>query len=134
MDDKFEEVEIYNSINELEIGQVCSILEDNDIPYVRKDDGIGSYMGIYMGVSYQPKRIYVNKKDYEKALKLIPFSSEEESEINEVQEDAKEENIDDENQDQENSNNNTRKTINIIAKIIFYIIVLVIIGGFIMLL
>ena len=71
MDDKFEEIEIYNSINEFEIGQVCSILEENDIPYVRKDDGIGSYMGIYMGVSYQPKRIYVNKKDYEKEIESL---------------------------------------------------------------
>lgn len=65
------EVEIFSSSNEYEINQVCSILIDNNIPFIRKDYGSGSYMNIYFGQSIQDKKIFVNEDCYEKALELI---------------------------------------------------------------
>ncbi len=65
------EIEIFSSSNENEINQVCSILSDNNIPFLRKDYGSGSYMNIYFGQSIQDKKIFVNEECYEKALELI---------------------------------------------------------------
>ena len=65
------EVEIFSSSNEYEIAQVCSILSDNNIPFIRKDYGSGSYMNIYFGQSIQDKKIFVNEDCHEKALELI---------------------------------------------------------------
>lgn len=66
-----EEILIFSGINENEVNQVCAVLADNEIPFIRRDDGSGSYMTIYMGFSIQEKRIFVLKKDYEKAEKLV---------------------------------------------------------------
>lgn len=65
------EVEIFSSSNEYEINQVCSILNDNNIPFIRKDYGSGSYMNIYFGQSIQDKKVFVNEDYYNKALELI---------------------------------------------------------------
>lgn len=65
------DVELFSSILENEIKQVCSLLEDNKIPFVRKDYGSGSYMNLYYGESLQEKKIFVNKKDYDKALEIV---------------------------------------------------------------
>lgn len=65
------EIELFSSSNEYEINQICSVLTENNIPFIRKNDGSGSYMNLYMGQSIQEKRILVNKKDYEKAMELI---------------------------------------------------------------
>lgn len=65
------EVEIFSSSNEYEINQVCSILGDNNIPFIRKDYGSGSYMNIYFGQSIQDKKVFVNEDCYDKALELI---------------------------------------------------------------
>ena len=65
------EVEIFSSSNEYEINQVCSILSNNNIPFIKKDYGSGSYMNIYFGQSIQDKKIFVNEDCYEKALELI---------------------------------------------------------------
>lgn len=83
------EVEIFTSSNEYEINQVCAILTDNNIPFVRKDDGSGSYINIYMGQSFQEKRIFVSKRDYNKSLELISvFTS---NDINTEEEQVEEE-------------------------------------------
>ena len=37
MEQEKNEVEIFSSSNEYEINQVCSILVDNNIPFIRKD-------------------------------------------------------------------------------------------------
>lgn len=65
------EVEIFSSSNEYEISQVCSILDDNNIPFIRKDYGSSSYMNIYFGQSIQEKKIFVHEDYYDKALELI---------------------------------------------------------------
>lgn len=68
---EFEEILLFSSLNDYQINEVCAMLTENNIPFIRKDDGVGSYMNLYMGHSYQEKRIFVSKKDYNKALKLI---------------------------------------------------------------
>ena len=71
MEQEKKEVEIFSSSNEYEINQVCSILDDNNIPFIRKDYGSGSYMNIYFGQSIQEKKIFVNEYCSDKALELI---------------------------------------------------------------
>lgn len=65
------EIQLFSSLNEYEVQMVCSMLEENNIPYVRRDNGSGSYMNLYMGQSIQEKRIFVSKEDYEKSLEII---------------------------------------------------------------
>ena len=65
------EVQLFSTINEYEIDEVCAVLSDNNIPYIRKDDGTGSYINLYMGQSIQEKRVFVRQKDYDKSLELI---------------------------------------------------------------
>ena len=62
---------VFSTIDELEIQQVCAILERNNIPYIRRDSGSGSYINLYMGQSIQEKNVYINEKDYDEAIKLI---------------------------------------------------------------
>lgn len=71
MEEDKNEVEIFSSSNEFEINQVCAILGDNNIPFIRKDYGSGSYMNIYFGQSIQDKKVFVNEDCYDKALELI---------------------------------------------------------------
>lgn len=73
MEGKQEEIEtqLFSTSNEYEINQICSILTENNIPFIRKNDGSGAYMNLYMGQSIQEKRIFVNKKDYDKSIELI---------------------------------------------------------------
>lgn len=90
MEEKKEEIEkqLFSTSNEYEINQICSMLTENNIPFLRKNDGSGSYMNLCMGQSIQEKRIFVSKKDYDKSIELIsPFIS---NEIN-VKEDINEE-------------------------------------------
>lgn len=62
---------VYSSSNEHDILLAISILKDNNINFIRKDSGSGSYMNIYMGQSIQEKTLYVNTNDYYKALDLL---------------------------------------------------------------
>ena len=50
---------------------IGDLLEDNNITYIRKDLGCGSYLNILMGQSYSTKQILVSEQDYEKAKELI---------------------------------------------------------------
>ena len=70
-EDQISEVLLFSSVNESEINQVCAILNDNEIPFIRRDGGSGSYMTIYMGFSLQEKSIFVSDKDLEKAQELV---------------------------------------------------------------
>lgn len=65
------EIEVYNSTNEIEIEQICTLLKENDIICVRKDDGSGDYIKIVYGVNNNVKRIFVSENDYKKSLELI---------------------------------------------------------------
>lgn len=88
---EYEEMQLFSSLNDYQINEVCVILTENNIPFVRKDNGAGSYMNLYMGHSLQEKRIFVNKKDYNKAHELISVITD----INEdetIEEGPKEEN------------------------------------------
>lgn len=81
MEKEILEMQLFTSADEYIIEQVCAILEKNNIPFIKRTDGSGSYINISMGQTVQDKRIFVNKEDYEKALKLIePFTLQEENE------------------------------------------------------
>lgn len=94
MEQEKNEVEIFSSTNEYEINQVCAILKDNDIPFIRKDYGSGSYMNIYFGQSIQEKKIFVNEDCSDKAVELIstifPDENSSEEYIQELEEEAEE--------------------------------------------
>ena len=81
MEKEIIEIQLFASIDEYIIEQVCVILEKNNIPFIKKTDGSGSYINISMGQTVQDKRIFVNKDDYDKALTLIEsFIMQEENE------------------------------------------------------
>lgn len=63
--------ELYKSADDFLVSQICAILEDNNIPYIKRYDGAGSYLNISMGTSMNLKRILVGEEDYEKAIELI---------------------------------------------------------------
>lgn len=69
--DEYEEILLFSSLNDYQTNEVCAMLTENNIPFIRKDNGAGSYMNLYMGHSYEEKSIFVSKKDYNKALELI---------------------------------------------------------------
>ena len=79
---------MFSSLDEYEIDQICAILKDNNIPFIRKDSGSGSYMNLYMGQSIQEKSVYVNRNDYDKSMELIsPFVSEDKEQEEQVDDD-----------------------------------------------
>lgn len=69
--EQLQEIKLYEDSNENNIRIVIGILEDNEIEYIRRDSGSGSYMNLYMGESIQTKSIWVKNKDIEKAQALI---------------------------------------------------------------
>lgn len=71
MEKEIVEKQLFSSIDEYIIEQVCAILENNNIPFIKRTDGSGSYINISMGQTVQDKRIFVNEDDYDKSLKLI---------------------------------------------------------------
>lgn len=64
------EILLFNSTDEYTIEQICIILKNNDIAFIKKDDGSGAYMKVSMGQNYQDKKIFVSSNDYEKAMEL----------------------------------------------------------------
>lgn len=80
-DEKIVEMQLFATTDEYIMEQVCAILTKNNIPFIKKNYGSGSYINISMGQSLQEKRIFVNKADYDKSLKLIEaFTIKEENE------------------------------------------------------
>ena len=67
----YQEILLFSSLNDYQINEVCAILTENNIPFIRKDEGVGAYMNLYMGHSYQEKSVFVSRKDYDKAVELI---------------------------------------------------------------
>lgn len=102
---EFEEILLFSSLNDYQINEVCAMLLENNIPFIRKNDGVGSYMNLYMGHSYQEKSIYVSKKDYDKARELIAVFT-----TNEGEEEMLEE-------EQENIKERTSDKLTVISKI-----------------
>ena len=69
--DKIIETKLFSSYNELDIRQICAILEDNNIPFIRKENGVGSYLSMVWGRTNINKTIFVSDEDFKKASKLI---------------------------------------------------------------
>lgn len=102
---EFEEILLFSSLNDYQINEVCAILTENNIPFIRKDDGVGSYMNLYMGHSYQEKSVFVSKKDYNKALELISV----------ITTNNEDETFEEEQQEENDRNSNTLTLISKIA-------------------
>lgn len=66
-----EEKEVFSSSEEFLIGQVCEILKNNNITYVRRNEGAGDYLNKTCGSNAGVKRIFVSNEDYEKAIELV---------------------------------------------------------------
>ncbi len=57
--------------NNFDLGLIRSILEENNIPYILKDPGSGSYMRLIGGGSILGTDIYIEESTYEKALEIL---------------------------------------------------------------
>ncbi|HHZ14047.1 MAG: DUF2007 domain-containing protein [Caldicoprobacterales bacterium] len=57
--------------NEIELGMIRSILDDNDIPYLLKDHGSGGHMRIIAGGSIFGTDVMVEETDFDKAKSLL---------------------------------------------------------------
>ena len=102
---EFEEILLFSSLNDYQINEICAILTENNIPFIRKNDGVGSYMNLYMGHSYQEKSVFVSKKDYNKALELISV----------ITTNNEDETFEEEQQEENDRNSNTLTLISKIA-------------------
>lgn len=110
---EYEEILLFSSLNDYQINEVCAILTENNIPFIRKDDGVGSYMNLYMGHSYQEKSVFVSKKDYDKALELISVITTNEAEEDETFE-----------EEQQEENDRTSKVLTLISKIAIWTVLI----------
>lgn len=108
---EFEEILLFSSLNDYQINEICAILTENNIPFIRKNDGVGSYMNLYMGHSYQEKSVFVSKKDYNKALELISVIT-----TNNEDETFEEE--------QQEENDRTSNTLTLISKIAIWTVLI----------
>ena len=81
-----EEKEVFSSTDEFVVTKLCAILDDKQIPYIRKDGGAGSYLSIAYGQDMlSQKKIFVSDEDYDKVKELIDFLGvEEEKDENEI--------------------------------------------------
>lgn len=94
-----EEKKLFEDSDEFLVKQIERILKENDIPYVRKDEGIGSYMNLTYGQSFGlGKSIYVSDENFEKAQNAIQIFNEQDFEDEEIPEELKQtqEDIDEE--------------------------------------
>ena len=69
MEEKF----LFSSNNNLEIMQVCDVLKENNIPFIRKEQGTLAYLNLAYGQAFGGANIFVSEEDFEKAQKLIEF-------------------------------------------------------------
>lgn len=76
-----EEKVVFESSDEILIRQIIGLLEDNDIAYIRREDGSGAYMTILFGQSLTTKQILVSEEDYDKAKKLLKVFEEAEYDL-----------------------------------------------------
>ena len=65
------EIKLFSSTDDIIISQVCEILNENKIPFIKKQEGSGAYVGVLFGSTIGIKDIYVSEEDYEKAKELI---------------------------------------------------------------
>ena len=73
------EIKVFSSNDDLLIDRICAIFREKNIPFIKKEDGAGSYMNIAFGKSPMSKKtIFVSSEDYKKAKELIDFLNAEE--------------------------------------------------------
>lgn len=68
---------LFSSTNPFYIQQVCQVLTENNIPFIKKELGGGDYLNITMGLSFQGSKIYVSNENFDTAMNLIDFLVEE---------------------------------------------------------
>lgn len=86
-----EEKIVFESNDEILVAQVCDILNEKKIPFIRKDEGSSSYINKVWGASFGVKQIYVSSEDYDKAVKLVDkFSKNVNEKIKDMPEELKE--------------------------------------------
>ncbi len=87
------EIELYASNNSILISQICEILKNNEIPYLIKTKGAGSYLNITFGKTTEETSIIIPQENLEKARNLIanllPTGNKEEELTEEEKEDVK---------------------------------------------
>lgn len=111
---QYEEILLFSSVNDYQINEISAMLTENEIPFIRKDYGVGAYMNLYMGHSYEQKSIFVSKEDYNKALELISiFTTNDIDEENEILEEEK-----------QSENNRTSYTLTLISKIAIWTVLI----------
>lgn len=64
-------VKLKSISNEMELGMIKEILDDNNIPYIVKNQGTGSHMRIISGSSPFVTDVMVSQTDLEKAHDLL---------------------------------------------------------------
>ena len=69
--DEIELVLLKTIINDYELSLIKNLLDDNGIPYIVKDYGIGGYMRIITASSMYRTDILVEISSYEKAKEII---------------------------------------------------------------
>lgn len=57
--------------NEMELDIIKSILEDNNIPYIIRDYGMGGHMRILSGTSVYSTDVMVSEEDFNKSKDLL---------------------------------------------------------------
>lgn len=70
-DDRVNIVKLRSISNEMELGMIKAILDDNNIPYIVKDYGPGGHMRIIGGRSLYLTDIMVEEDDFDKANSLL---------------------------------------------------------------
>ena len=86
-----EEKKLFEDSDELLVKQIETILKENNIPYSRRDEGAGSYIGVTYGQSFGlAKAIYVSSEDFEKAQNAIQIFNEQDFEEEDIPDELKE--------------------------------------------
>ena len=86
-----EEKKLFEDSDEFLVKQIESILKENNIPYVRRDAGTGSYMNVTYGQSFGlSKAIYVSTENFEKAQNAIEVFNEQDFSEEDIPEELKE--------------------------------------------
>lgn len=68
---KNKEIELYTSNDSILISQICEILKNNEITYLVKTKGAGSYLNITFGKTTEETSIIIQQENLEKAKNLI---------------------------------------------------------------
>ena len=86
-----EEKKLFEDSDEFLVKQIENILKENNIPFSRRDEGAGSYIGVTYGQSFGlAKAIYVSSEDFEKAQNAIQIFNEQDFEEEEIPDELKE--------------------------------------------